>query len=110
MEGMKKVYICSPYAGDKLNASLARVYSRYAINQKVCPVTPHLLYPQFLNDRDPKQRAIGLKCGVELLKLCDELWVFGRRISEGMSREIDLAKEMDIPIRRFRLSYKEVTE
>ena len=36
--------------------------------------------------------------GAEMLKLCDELWVFGEP-STGMQAEIDLAKRLGIPVR-----------
>ena len=32
--------------------------------------------------------------GLELLKLCDEVWVFGDKISEGMKKEIEFAKSL----------------
>lgn len=97
----KKVYICSPLRGDYAsNIKNARLYSRYAALLGVIPITPHLLYPQFLDDTDTKERELGLRCGLELLKICDELWAFGDKPSEGMTAEIALAKELDIPIRK----------
>ena len=38
---------------------------------------------------------------ISLLSLCSELWVFGDRISNGMSIEMKHAKETNIPIRYF---------
>ena len=97
------VYICSPYAGDvETNVRNARRYSRFAVDKGAIPVTPHLLYTQFLNDADSKDRAIGINCGNALLNQCSELWVFGSRISAGMDAEIRRAKaRADIRIRRF---------
>ena len=47
------VYVCSPYRGDvEKNIELARKYSRFTFEEKNIPITPHLLYPQFLNDND----------------------------------------------------------
>ena len=44
------VYICSPYAGDiEQNVNMARVYSRFAVKNTCIPLTPHLLYPQFMD-------------------------------------------------------------
>ncbi len=37
--------------------------------------------------------------GLELLKLCDEVWVFGDKISEGMKKEIEFAKKLNIEIK-----------
>ena len=55
------VYICSPFAGDiEKNVAAARTYSRFAVEQGYIPIAPHLLFPQFLNDSDPKERELGL--------------------------------------------------
>ena len=54
------VYICSPYAGDvEQNVNMARVYSRFAVRNTGIPLTPHLLYPQFMDDGSPAEREIG---------------------------------------------------
>ena len=39
--------------------------------------------------------------GGVLLGKCDEVWVFGNRITEGMRGEIDKAERMKKKIRRF---------
>ena len=45
------VYVCSPYAGDvETNVKNAKRYSRFAVDENAIPVTPHLLYPQFMDD------------------------------------------------------------
>ena len=105
------VYICSPYAGDvENNVRNARRYSRFAVDRGAIPVTPHLLYPQFLNDADTADRATGIRCGNALLDKCSELWVFGSRISAGMDAEIKRAqKRSDIRIRRFDEDCREVS-
>ena len=36
--------------------------------------------------------------GLELLKLCSQMWVFANEVTEGMELEIQKAKELDIPI------------
>ena len=98
---MKLVYIASPYAGDiPNNVERAKEYCKQALEQGVIPVAPHLLYPQFLEDGDPAERNLGLRAGLELLARCDELWVCGPEISPGMSREIQFAQGLGIPIRQ----------
>ena len=58
------VYICSPYAGDvSKNVENARNYSRFAVDKGYIPVAPHLLFPQFLNDNNTKERQLGLFFG-----------------------------------------------
>lgn len=89
---MKLVYICSPYAGDiTRNTELARACCAAAVDKGVIPLAPHLLFPQFLDDSDPRQREMGLTMGLELLGKCDELWLCTPHLSSGMKREYDYA-------------------
>ena len=94
------VYICSPYAGDiEKNTYRARAFSRFAVEKKYIPIAPHLLCPQYLNEET--ERWLGLKMGIVFMGKCEEIWVFGDVISEGMASEIDKAKMMRKKIRYF---------
>lgn len=105
------VYICSPYAGDiESNTAAARRYCRFAVEAGYIPIAPHLLFPQFLNDSDPKERELGLFFGNALLSKCAEMFVFGNRISEGMEAEIKRATWKGHRIRYFTESCEEVTQ
>ena len=96
------VYICSPYSGEiEYNLSRARGYCRLAVSKGYIPLAPHLHYPQFMDDGDSEQRKLGLFFALVLLGNCDEIWVFGSRISEGMARELETAERRSILIRRF---------
>lgn len=98
----KIVFICSPFAGDiEGNIIRARRYGRFAVTEKAVPIIPHLMYPQFLEEDDPEERKLGIDMGLILLSKCHEIWVFGNRISSGMSVEIARAKRWNIPIRYF---------
>ncbi len=104
------VYICSPFAGDiENNTAAARRYSRFAVESGYIPIAPHLLFPQFLNDGDPKERELGLVFGNAILSKCAEMWVFGDRISEGMETEIKRATWKGHRIRYFSEACEEVT-
>ena len=66
------VYICSPFSGDtEYNSNQARKYSRFAYEQNTIPVTPHLLYPQFMDDENPKERADAMHFNYVLLDKCN---------------------------------------
>lgn len=107
---MPLVYIASPYAGDtELNISRARRYSRFAVCKGCIPLAPHLLYPQFMDDGDKSQREMGLRFAQILLGKCDELWVFGEKVTDGMSREIAKAKRRGMPIRYWNSKCEEVS-
>jgi hypothetical protein len=96
------VYICSPYAGDvEKNVEAAQRYSRFAVDKGYIPIAPHLLFPQFLNDRNPKERQLGLFFGNALMSKCSEVWVFGNRISAGMQDEIKRARWKNYRLRYF---------
>lgn len=97
----RKVYVVSKYAGDvETNTAAAVVYCRRVIDAGYMPIASHLLYPQILNDNDPAERNMGLMFGLALLKLCDEVWVFGS-VSSGMAQEIEEAKRLNKKVTYF---------
>lgn len=97
----KKIYVASKYAGDvETNAAAAIGYCRLVIDKGYMPIASHLLYPQILNDNDPKERELGLLFGLALLRTCDEVWVFGS-VSPGVAQEIEEAKRLHKRLRYF---------
>ena len=103
------VYICSPFSGDvEGNIASAQRFSRFAVDKGYIPIAPHLLFPQFLNDNDPKERQLGLFFGNALMSKCAEVWVFGSIISPGMAAEIKRAKWKDYRLRYFNENCEEV--
>ena len=103
------VYICSPYAGEiEKNVKAAQEYSRFAVEKGYIPIAPHLLFPQFLNDANPKERQLGLFFGNALMSKCSEVWVFGSHISAGMEAEINRAKWKNYRLRYFTETCEEV--
>lgn len=97
-----KVYVVSKYAGDtKANASKTVEYCRFVIEKKRIPVASHLIYPAMLNDTVTAERELGTMFGLALLALCDEVWVFGKEHSEGMTAEIVEAKRLNKPVRYY---------
>lgn len=101
------VFICSPYQGDvERNTEKARQYLRYTIDKGHTPFAPHLLYPQVLEEETEREK--GMMLGFEMLKIMDELWVFGREITIGMWQEIKTAEEQGIPVRYIKQEVKEI--
>lgn len=100
---MDKVYISSPYRGNEaVNLEKARWYSRFAAEQGVIPVTPHIYFTQFLRDSVPEERDMAMRMNKQLLMECREIWVFqGYGTSPGMQQEIRWANEAGMPIRYF---------
>lgn len=97
---MPLVYICSPYAGDtEGNSERARKYSRFAVEKKAIPFAPHLLLPQYLSQESELELAMFMD--MVFLGKCEELWVFGDRVTEGMAAEIAKAEKKQMRIRYF---------
>ena len=98
---MKIIYICSPLKGDyEKNIFNAKMYCREVAIQGNIPIAPHIYFTEFLDDTKQEERELGMKYGIELLKMCDELWVYGKP-SEGMQKEIEWwKKNTDKPIRK----------
>ena len=104
------VYICSPYSHGCINDNIenARRYSRFAVDTHYVPIAPHLLFPQFLDDRLAEDRQTAMSLNQVLLKKCSQLWVFGSVRSEGMQQEIQWAKQRQITIRYFTEELEEI--
>jgi hypothetical protein len=99
----KMVYVASRYAGDiPANIEAAVRCCRQVIAEGCMPIASHLLYPQMLDDDDPRERELGISFGLALLRLCDEVWVYGEP-SLGMKQEITEASRLGKPIQ-----YREV--
>jgi len=108
---MKFIYVCSPCRGNppyehgaigkrktSLNIWRAGLYCREVIDAGHIPIAPHYFYSDFLKDKIPEQRTMALEACRRLLSVCNELWVLGTEISEGMEIEITLAKKLRIPV------------
>ena len=100
----KKWVICSPFKGNfRENIALARHYCRLISKnfEDVIPIAPHIYFTQFLNDSIPEERVYAMDANIELLSMCQEIWVFGQGngISEGMEKEISFAKKHNIPLK-----------
>lgn len=97
---MKLIYICSPLRGNiEENIQKANEYSRNIALQGDCPIAPHCVFTQFLNDNVAAERQMGIDMGLELLNHCDELLVCGDRLTEGMQKEISTALHIGITVR-----------
>ena len=101
------VYVSSAYRGDtEGNVKKARIYCRFIVDHGKIPFAPHLLFPQFMDESTEREVVMGMN--LELLKLFDELWVFGSRASSGMMAEVMMAQALGMDIRWFTEDLKEV--
>ena len=109
-----KIYVCSPYrAADAEgmigNVERARDYCGYITTTfpNTLPVAPHIYLTQFLDDREDDDRNLALSIDKLIVGECNELWVFGERVSDGMAAEISEAARLGLPIRWFTTDCKE---
>ena len=106
-DGAPLVYVCSAFSGDMIrNTVKTRAYCRFVVDNGRIPLAPHLLLPQFMSEE--KERSLALFMGIVLLGKCEEVWVFGNRVSEGMAGEIERAQRMRKRIRYFTDEMEEV--
>lgn len=103
------VYICSPFSGDtEVNIKRAQGFCRFALEKGNIPLAPHLMFPQFMNDNNEKERGLAIFMDIILMGKCQEVWVLGDVISRGMSIEIEKAKKRRQPVRYFNKDFEEV--
>lgn len=74
------------------NAENARKYSRFAVDNMAIPFAPHLLMPQYMDEA--MERDLALCMGFIFLSKCEQAWVFGECITNGMAYEIRRATGM----------------
>jgi len=47
-----------------------------------------------MDDHNPEDRRKALEMNKKLLEFCDELWIFGDEITEGMKGEIEYLRKI----------------
>lgn len=92
----KKIYICSPYGGKEENYIKAVEYCRDVAEEGHIPFASHVMLHNILNDEEGREK--GIIAGLQMIKLVDELWVFGGTITKGMHTEISAAKCLKKPV------------
>ena len=98
---MKVVYIAHPIGGDVENnlKKVAQVAREINLEYPdVVPIAPYFLDCYALDDNNPEERERGIKNDIALFHkgFIDEVWLYGDRISFGMSKEIELANKLGI--------------
>lgn len=101
---MQKVaFICSPYAKLDILVALdiARLVAIKAKEDGFIPISPVIAFDNIYKETNQKEREIVLRASEAVLMKCDIVYVAQTqyKISDGMNREISLAKCHNIPIR-----------
>lgn len=87
-----KVYICSPYGGKEENYLRAVEHCKFVAAQGHIPFASHVMLHGIFNDEEERHK--GLLAGLAMVKVVDEVWIFGEEITSGMGGEIELARDM----------------
>lgn len=82
---MSIIYVCSPYGGLEENYFRAQNYCRYVIEKGHIPVCPVTMFHGVYDDKVASEHEAYQKAGRELLKFCDEIWVFGKNTGSDIS-------------------------
>jgi hypothetical protein len=73
----------------------------YVFKKGMLPINPFMVFNYFLNDR--VDRDLIRRANNNLIKMCNELWVFGD-VANGVMFEIVMAKKLNIPIKYFTIA------
>ena len=109
---MNKVFICSPYRGDKeKNLENAITYCKVAYIYDNIPIAPHVFFTRIFPDDDSwRDRYTGMKWGKELMRHCKEIWIFCNELTEGMIEEIEEAKKLGLKMKFYNTKREEITD
>ncbi len=77
---------------------------QFVFDNGAVPVNPFRVFEYFLGDR--VDRNLVRQGNNNLIRIVDELWVFGDVIADGVLAEICLAKELRKPTRFFNIDNK----
>ncbi len=96
---MKQIYISSPLTDDLDECvEYARDCCKISSLTGVIPLSPTLIFTEFLDETRLDDRETMRELSTELLKRCDELWLMGNNVTEFMKADIECAMENNIPI------------
>jgi hypothetical protein len=97
---MIKVSVESPYAQNPaLMTEYAKLCCKDALQRGETPMASHLFFTQFLDDKNPEERKLGLAASDHWRFVCDKLVFYvDHGWSSGMQHALDLAKTHDITV------------
>lgn len=70
------------------------------MTEEILPFAHYYVDCHALDDTIQEERNRGIKNDIALMKagFINELWLYGDRISNGMKHEIELARQLKIPV------------
>ena len=103
---MKQVYLAHPLSaptkeGILRNIDKAKLWYKWACDHywpDHCFNAMWILNCEVYNDADQRERDIGMQRNYAHIKRCDELWLLGPEVSDGMDREASFARRCRLPV------------
>ena len=106
------IFVVAPFTevvkNNPTSLRAVRSYCRFVYQHGGIPVCPQLYLPQFINLHRSKEFQVAAFINIVMLTKCAELWVFGERITKGMSQEIRKAETRNMIVRYFTTDCEEV--
>lgn len=90
----KRIYICAPME-NAVDVSNAAKYADFVLRCGCAPFAPHFYSMCAENGRGLALPGLA-KLGRSFLWCCDEIWVFGSRMTRRMKEEISFCKHLNI--------------
>jgi hypothetical protein len=94
---MKLIYLAHPLSGrEKVNRAKAKLWLKHITESRDEPaavIAPWITESEIWDDSIQAERVQGLERCAAVIERCDELWMCGGRISEGMRFELDVAQK-----------------
>jgi hypothetical protein len=109
------VYISCPYvSGDAVRKARRYInthadHMRFAFGEGAYPITAHESLRNYLDSEKPDDWQLALDLGMNLLRRCDELWVFGGSVDDAMAQQIAEAVSAGKPVRYYDANHEEVS-
>lgn len=95
----KLIYVCQPLDNSLENIQKAKLYCKYLTDNGYNPFSPVLYYNSFLNLDNKKDRYMALLFAVDMIRHCEEVFIFGNYISSAMYAELEAADLYDKPVK-----------
>lgn len=94
------VYLAHPYGGDICNLSRAKRWLRWAHERfpEMTIIAPWIPTCEVLDDADQEQRERSLEHDCAVVARCDEIWLVGGTISDGMRQEAETAMKYGVKV------------
>jgi|TARA_R110001592_G_scaffold155947_2_gene386053 hypothetical protein len=92
------VYICQPLYDSEDVINKAKHYCRFLTNLGYNPFSPCLYYSSFLDFKNKKERQQALTSAIDMIRHCEQVFIFGNYVSSGMYAELESATLHNKPI------------